>query len=123
MLIGDRLRALREAKGLSQGDIEKRTGLLRPYVSRVENDRTIPAIETLEKWARALGIPLYAIFYEGKKPAKPSVLPKALQQSPKDARFMKKLLRALPRMQEWDRRLLLQAALKLAYRRKSARNS
>ncbi|MFY9531786.1 MAG: helix-turn-helix transcriptional regulator, partial [Candidatus Acidiferrales bacterium] len=105
-------------------DIERRTGLLRPYVSRVENDHTIPAIETLEKWARALGIPLYAILYEGKKPAKPSVLPKALQlaKSPKDARFMKKLLRALPRMQEWDRRLLLQAALKLAYPRKSARN-
>jgi transcriptional regulator with XRE-family HTH domain len=123
MLIGDRLRALWEAKELSQGDIEKRTGLLRPYVSRVENDHTIPAIKTPEKWARALGIPLYAIFYEGKKPAKPSVPPKALQleKSPKDARFMKKLLRALPRMQECDRRLLLQAALKLA-RRKSACN-
>lgn len=52
MLIGDRLRAFREAKKLSQGDIEKRTGLLRSYISRVENGHTIPSVETLEKWAR-----------------------------------------------------------------------
>ena len=44
MIIGDRLRALREEKQLSQGDIEKRTGLLRCYVSRVENGHTVPAI-------------------------------------------------------------------------------
>jgi transcriptional regulator with XRE-family HTH domain len=124
MLIGDRLRALREAKGLSQGDIEKRTGLLRCYVSRVENDHTTPAIETVEKWARALEISLYAISYEGKRPAKPAVLPKTLQleKSPKDARFMKKLARSLSRMQEQDRRLLLQTALKLASRKKPAHN-
>ncbi len=46
MIIGDRLRALREEKKLSQGDIEKRTGLLRCYISRVENGHTVPAIET-----------------------------------------------------------------------------
>jgi len=54
MIIGDRLRALREVKKFSQGDIEKRTGLLRCYISRVENGHTVPAIETLEKMARAL---------------------------------------------------------------------
>jgi transcriptional regulator with XRE-family HTH domain len=54
MIIGDRLRELREEKTLSQGDIEKRTGLLRCYISRVENGHTVPAIETLEKLARAL---------------------------------------------------------------------
>lgn len=37
MINGDRLRALREEKELSQGDIEKRTGLLRCYISPVEN--------------------------------------------------------------------------------------
>jgi len=56
MLIGDRLRELREEKKLSQGDIEKRTGLLRCYISRVENGHTVPAVETLEKLARALEI-------------------------------------------------------------------
>jgi transcriptional regulator with XRE-family HTH domain len=53
MITGDRLRDIREEKKLSQGDIEKRTGLLRCYVSRVENGHTVPAIETLEKFARA----------------------------------------------------------------------
>ncbi|HXG20700.1 MAG TPA: helix-turn-helix transcriptional regulator [Methylomirabilota bacterium] len=48
------MRAIREAKKLSQGDVEHRTGLLRAYVSRVENGHTVPAIETLEKFARAL---------------------------------------------------------------------
>ena len=56
MIIGDRLRELREEKKLSQGDMEERTGLFRCYVSRVENGHTIPAIETLEKMARALPI-------------------------------------------------------------------
>ena len=58
MLIGDRLRAIREAKKLSQGDIERRSGLLRPYLSRIEN-HTVPSVETLEKLARALEVPLY----------------------------------------------------------------
>jgi transcriptional regulator with XRE-family HTH domain len=59
MVIGDRLRTLREAQDLSQGDIEKRTGLLRCYLSRVENGHTVPSVETLEKFARALELPLY----------------------------------------------------------------
>ena len=70
MVIADRLCALREEKQLSQGDIEKRTGLLRCYISRVENGHTVPAIETLEKLARALEAPLYRLFYEGEEPPK-----------------------------------------------------
>jgi transcriptional regulator with XRE-family HTH domain len=65
VLIGDRLQALREEKQLSQGDIEKRTGLFRCYISRVENGHTVPAIETLEKMARALEVPMYQLFYDG----------------------------------------------------------
>ena len=52
MEIGERLKAIREQKDMSQGDIEKRTGLLRCYISRVENGHTVPAIETIEKLAR-----------------------------------------------------------------------
>src|SRR5271156_803100 len=70
MVIGDRLREMREGKKLSQGDIEKRTGLLRCYISRVENGHTVPAIETLEKLARALEVPLYQLFYDGEEPPK-----------------------------------------------------
>jgi transcriptional regulator with XRE-family HTH domain len=62
VIIGERLRALREEKKLSQGDIEKKTGLLRCYVSRVENGHTVPAFETLEKFARALEVPMYQVF-------------------------------------------------------------
>ncbi len=75
MLIGDRIRAFREAKKLSQGDVEKRSGLLRVYISRVENNHIIPSVETLEKFARALGVPLYQLFYHGEEPPKLPNLP------------------------------------------------
>jgi transcriptional regulator with XRE-family HTH domain len=63
MVIGNRLKELRESN-LSQGDIEKRTGLLRCYISRVENGHAVPAVETLEKMARALEVPVYRLFHE-----------------------------------------------------------
>ena len=69
MVIGERLRQLREEKNFSQGDIEKKTGLLRCYVSRVENGHTVPSLETLEKFASALEAPMYKLFYDGEKPA------------------------------------------------------
>ncbi len=70
MIIGDRLRALREAKKLSLRDVEKRTGLLRAYISRVEGGDAVPAIRTLEKLARAVEVPMYQLFYEGEEPFK-----------------------------------------------------
>ena len=76
MIIGERIRLLRETKKLSQGDIEKRTGLLRCYISRVENGHTVPAIETLEKLARAMEVPLYQLFYDGEEPPELPNLPK-----------------------------------------------
>src|SRR5258707_3840513 len=68
MVIGDRLRELRESKDLSQGDIEKRTGLFRCYISRIENGHSVPAVSTLEKMARALEVPMYKLFHEGEAP-------------------------------------------------------
>jgi transcriptional regulator with XRE-family HTH domain len=65
MNIGRKLRELRLAENLSQGDIQKRTGLLRAYTSRVENGHVTPSIATLEKYAFALDVPLYALFYDG----------------------------------------------------------
>ena len=123
MIIGDRLRALREEKKFSQGDIEKRTGLLRCYISRVENGHTVPAIETLEKMARALEVPLYQLFYDGEEPPELPNLPKrktsddiAWGSSGKDARFLTKFRRLLSRVDEGDRRLLLYMAQKMANR-------
>ena len=71
MVIGDRLKELRESKELSQGDVEKRTGLLRCYISRVENGHTVPAVATIEKMARALEVPTYQLFHDGE--AAPSI--------------------------------------------------
>ncbi len=123
MIIGDRLRALREEKKLSQGDIEKRTGLLRCYISRVENGHTVPAIETLEKMARALEVPLYQLFYDGEEPPELPNLPKrksaddiAWGSSGKDARVLTKFRRLMGRIDEGDRRLLLYMAQKMANR-------
>jgi transcriptional regulator with XRE-family HTH domain len=73
MDIGKRLRELRTAKGFSQGDIEKRTGLLRCYISRVENGHTVPSFETFERFARALEIETYQLFFEGDK--EPEAIP------------------------------------------------
>lgn len=58
------IREIREVKRLTQGDIEHRTGLLRPYLSRVENNHSIPSLEKLHKLARGLEIPMYALFVE-----------------------------------------------------------
>jgi len=123
MIIGDRLRALREEKKFSQGDIEKRTGLLRCYISRVENGHTVPAIETLEKMARALEVPLYQLFYDGEEAPELPNLPKrrtaeeiAWGSTGKEARFLTMFRRLLGRIDEGDRRLLLYMAQKMANR-------
>ena len=123
MIIGERLRALREEKNLSQGDIEKRTGLLRCYISRVENGHTVPAVETLEKMARALEVPLYQLFYEGDEPPKLPNLPKRKSAGEivfgsrgKDARYLFNFRRLLGKIDEADRRLLLYMAQKMAIR-------
>ncbi|HXX45854.1 MAG TPA: helix-turn-helix domain-containing protein [Candidatus Acidoferrales bacterium] len=121
MVIADRLRALREQKGLSQGDIEKRTGLLRCYISRVENGHTVPAIETLEKLARAMGVPLYQFFYDGDEPPKLPHLLKhksddhaAWGSSGKDAKILDQFRRALGKTNPKDQKLLLFMAQKMA---------
>jgi transcriptional regulator with XRE-family HTH domain len=121
MVIGDKLRELRQQKKFSQGDIEKRTGLLRCYISRVENGHTVPAIETLEKLARALEIPMYQLFYDGDKPPQlPSLLKRkssddiAWGSSGKDAKFLSKLRRLLGKANEQDRKLILYTLQKMA---------
>ena len=127
MIIGERLRVLREGKKLSQGDIEKRTGLLRCYLSRVENGHTVPAIETLEKLARALEMPLYQLLCDGDQPPRPDV-PAAWTESNgnawgssgKDLRFMRKLRLLLSKMDEQDRSLLLFTVEQIAKKKKAA---
>jgi transcriptional regulator with XRE-family HTH domain len=121
MVICDRLRELRENKKLSQGDIEKRTGLLRAYISRVENGHTVPAIETLEKLARALEVPLYQLFYDGEKPPQvPNLLKRKTSDDivwgskGKDAVYLHKFRKCLSKAVDKDRKILFSVAQKLA---------
>jgi transcriptional regulator with XRE-family HTH domain len=119
MRIGQRLKTLRDEKNFSQGDIEKATGLLRCYVSRVENGHTVPNVETLEKWARALDMPLYKVMYEGDGPPKPRKLgnedDKGLWgHSKKEASELSQLQHHLSKMVPKQRSLLLGFAARLA---------
>lgn len=124
MVIGTRLKKLREDRSLSQGDIEKRTGLLRCYISRVENGHTVPSLETLERLAAALEIPLYQLFFEGDaEPALPNLSKRHTTEElvldieqEKELRFFEKVKRLLTKIDEKDRQLLLYMAQKLASR-------
>jgi transcriptional regulator with XRE-family HTH domain len=126
MGIGERIKELREQKHLSQGDIEERTGLLRCYISRVENGHTVPSLETLERFAGALDVPLYKLFYydEGSPdecdyPASDMTLERLAQEggaAGAEARFLLKLRGLQSRLSPTDRDVLLTLAKKLAER-------
>jgi len=125
MLIGARLRQLREQKQMSQGDIEERTGLLRCYVSRVENGHTVPSLETLERFAGVLDVPLYQLFFSGEQaPSTPSLAPRQTLEEimadngdkGQDAQFLAKLRNLLTCLAGRDRDVLLSLAKRLATR-------
>ena len=123
MIIGERLRALREEKKFSQGEIEKRTGLLRCYTSRVENGHTVPSVETLEKFARALEVPMYQLFYDGEEPPKLLGLSKRKADSKlfgapgEEARVLAQFRRLLGRTDAKNQSILLHMAQKMARRK------
>ncbi len=110
MNIGTTIRDYRLQKGMSQGDIEKRTGLLRCYLSRVENGHTVPSLETLQKIARALDLQLSQFFAEeavGKEMS-------PLRLSEEEIRFLTQIQRYSANLSESDRRLLLAMVRKFA---------
>ena len=118
MVIGEKLKALRERQKLSQGDIEKRTGLLRCYISRVENGHTVPSIDTLEKLARALAVPMYRLFTDDarvKKPKIPASKSGNTRNKGQEAE-LRSFTKLLSRMNDNDRGLLLHMASKMANR-------
>src|SRR5258708_3125886 len=121
MIIGDRLREMREENKLSQADIEKRTGLYWYLSPLIKTTPTIPAIETLEKMARALEVPLYQLFYEGEEPPQlPNLLKRkssddiAWGSSGKDGRYLNKLRRLLAKADEEHRKLVMYMTQKMA---------
>jgi transcriptional regulator with XRE-family HTH domain len=119
MVIGEKLKALREQKKLSQGDVEKRTGLLRCYISRVENDHTVPSIDTRETMARALEVPMYRLFTDEDQVTKPNIpaedrLNRAANS--KQERELRVFAKYFSRMRGKDRGLLLHMPSKMANR-------
>ena len=125
MIIGERIRKLREQKKLKQGDIEERTGLARSYISRVENGQTVPTVETLEKFARALEVGTYELFYDGDEPPKFRRIAfkstghdNLFGAQGKEAVYLEKLRGLLARIDENDREILLTVLKKMAVKGK-----
>lgn len=110
MNIGNTIRGYRLQKGMSQGDIEKRTGLLRCYLSRVENGHTVPSLETLQKIARALDLQLAEFFAEEIVSKEMS----SLHLDEDEIRFLTQVQRYSANLSENDRRLLLAMVRKFA---------
>jgi transcriptional regulator with XRE-family HTH domain len=114
MNIGKRLRELREGKGLSQGDIEERASLARCYVSRVECGHTLPELKTLEKWAKALDLELYQLFFAGEgKPVAPKVAESTRRHTREGT-----LLDLFQQMCEEDKRLFVGMAREIVRRQR-----
>ena len=110
MNIGATIRAFRLERGLSQGDIEKRTKLLRCYLSRVENGHTVPSLETLTKIAQAMDLPLAQFFVEG------GIQPEVPTQkvSDEELRFLTQIRRYSSSLNDSDKKLLLAMVKKFA---------
>jgi len=123
LVIGERLRAWREYKELSQNDLEKRLGLTRYYISRVENGLTIPKLETLARFARALEVPVFHLVYEEEDPFPPPILPVSARLMRASRNLSKRELRLLEQFNllfgqlvDRDRQLLLGLARRMTKR-------
>jgi transcriptional regulator with XRE-family HTH domain len=66
MNIGEKIRKVREAKGLSQKEISTMVNMDQSQYSKIENDKTDPTTSTLEKIAKALGIDVSELFVSDK---------------------------------------------------------
>jgi transcriptional regulator with XRE-family HTH domain len=111
MNIGETIRTFRLQKGMSQGDIEKRTGLLRCYLSRVENGHTIPSLDTLARIASAMDLPLARFFNENVADNGNRSVP---QLADDEVRFLTQIRRYSPGLNESDRKLVIAMVKKMA---------
>jgi len=122
MDIGSRIRQLREEKGMSQVDIEEMAGLHRTYVSRVENSHILPSLETLQRFAAVLDVPMYRLFYTPGSPLSSApTLWKTLEELARgegaegaNARFLLELKQYSSKIRDRDREALLALAHRLA---------
>jgi transcriptional regulator with XRE-family HTH domain len=124
--IGRRLRELRESRNLSQGDLEVRTGLLRCYTSRVETGHIVPGVDTIEKYANALGIPLFAFFSIDANPprAEPPLIANYSDwgSTPRERFQNSEIVSALTTMEDQDRQLVLALVQRLTKAKRAKRH-
>ena len=111
MNIGETIRSFRLQKGMSQGDIEKRTGLLRCYLSRVENGHTVPSLDTLARIAAAMDLPLARFFSENSGDNGSKGVPQLAED---EVRFLTQIRRYSPNLNESDRKLVIAMVKKMA---------
>lgn len=118
--VGGRIREFRQARHMSQGDIEERSGLLRCYISRVENGHTVPSIETLERFASALEVPMFKFLISDGHRVDDAMtrgdeikvpLP---EEADEGARFIRRLRQFVPFLTRRDQKVLLDLAKKMA---------
>jgi len=112
--IGNVIRSYRGERGLSQGDIERRTGLLRCYLSRVENGHTVPSLETLAKIAEALDISLADFFPGSETPSERDAQKMLGELSEEEVRFLAEIKKYSTTLNEGDKRLVLAMIRKMA---------
>lgn len=119
MVIGERVKGSRAQQNMPQGDLEKRTGLRRCYVLRVEIGHTVPSIDTLEKMARALEVPRYRLVTDGdrvKKPNTPAESTPSRAANSKQERPIRAFAKCFSGMEKKNRGLLIPVASKVANR-------
>lgn len=123
VIVGSRLRELRKAKNLSQVQVAKRARVLPCYVSQVEANRLTPSLESLQRLTSAIEVPLYTLFYDGKKPAVPHRVTVAKPRPIFGARknedqYLSRFRRAFRRLESADQQFLVTVAKIMAARSK-----
>ena len=123
MGIGLKLKAIRRARHITQVELARATGFVQPYISRGENEHFIPSVETLEKWARALGLTVYEFLRDGEESSEPlntsseNMIDDGLWgHAGKEALQLQRLRRALAKMNGAEREVLLSVATRMASR-------
>ncbi|MGA2991252.1 MAG: helix-turn-helix transcriptional regulator [Candidatus Korobacteraceae bacterium] len=111
MNIGETIRRFRLQRGMSQGDIEKSTGLLRCYLSRVENGHTIPSLETLGRITSAMGTSLGELLADSSGEPGSRV---ELQLREQESRFLNSVRRYSPQLNDSDKKLIVAMVKKMA---------
>jgi transcriptional regulator with XRE-family HTH domain len=108
MNLGESIKNIRQAKGLSQGEMQKRTGILRSYLSRVENGHTVPSLATLQRLASAMGVALSDFFAANGQPTEgaPAAAMAASASDPAN-QYLAELKTLLPQLTSQQRDQLL----------------